>query len=65
MNDYIILENAPKKELVDYIIFTNEDLKEDLSKLIFYKTLKGIQVIHDKEICHKDIILENILLDDI
>ena len=61
---YIILENAPKRELADYIIYTHEGLKEDLGKLIFYKILKGIQVIHGEEICHKDIKLENILLDD-
>ena len=64
MRKYIILENAPKRELADYIIYTNEGLKEDLGKLIFYKILKGIQVIHGEEICHKDIKLENILLDD-
>ena len=56
------MENAPKRELADYIIYTHEGLNEDLGKLIFYKILEGIQVIHDEEICHKDIKLENILL---
>ena len=61
---YIILENCEKRELADYIIYTHEGLGEKFSKLMFYKIMKGILVIHDKEICHKDIKLENILLDD-
>ena len=61
---YIVLEYAPKRELADYIIYTQSGLGEEYSKLIFYKIMKGIQTIHNQGICHRDIKLENILLDD-
>ena len=61
---YIVLEYAPKRELADYIIYTQSGLGEEYSKLIFYKIMKGIQTIHNQGICHRDIKLENILLDE-
>ena len=61
---YIVLENAEKRELADYIIYAREGLGELYSKFIFYKIMKGIQSIHNLGICHRDIKLENILLTD-
>ena len=61
---YIILEHAPKRELADYIAYTGNGLGEEFAKLIFYEIMKGIQFIHEQEICHRDIKLENILLDN-
>ena len=61
---YIVLEYAPNRELADYTIYTGEGLGERNSKVLFYKIVKTIQAIHSKGICHRDIKLENILLDD-
>ena len=61
---YIVLENAEKRELADYIIYTRQGLGELYSKFIFYKIMKGIQSIHNLGICHRDLKLENILLTD-
>lgn len=61
---YIVLENAEKRELADYIIYAREGLGELYSKFIFYKIMKGIQSIHNLGICHLDLKLENILLTD-
>lgn len=61
---YIVLENAEKRELADYIIYAREGLGELYSKFIFYKIMKGIQSIHNLGICHRDLKLENILLTD-
>ena len=61
---YIILEYSSKGELSDYISLANNGLKEKYCKLIFYKILKGIQACHNAGICHRDLKLQNILLDD-
>ena len=63
-SQYIILENAPNKELLKYIRFPNTYFDEKLGKLIFYKILKGIQAIHEDGICHRDIKPQNILFDE-
>ena len=61
---YIILEYASKGELFDYIISSTNGLKEKYCKLIFYKICKGIQACHNAGICHRDLKLQNLLLDD-
>ena len=60
---YIVLEFAPNRELADFIILTGTGLGEEKSKAFFYKIIKGIESIHEKGICHRDIKLENILMD--
>ena len=61
---YIILEYASKGDLSDYISLAKNGLKEKYCKLIFYKILKGIQACHNAGICHRDLKLQNILLDE-
>ena len=61
---YIILENAQNGELMNYIFYSKTGLSERLSKLIFAKILEGIQACHNAGICHRDLKLENILLDE-
>ena len=61
---YIILENASNGELVNYIYHASSGLNERLSKLIFSKILKGIQACHNIGICHRDLKMQNILLNE-
>ena len=61
---YAILEYASKGELYDYIYYPKKGFSERHAKLIFHKILKGVQAIHNAGICHRDIKMENILLDD-
>ena len=61
---YIILENASKGELMNYILYTQRGLGERLSKLIFFRILDGVQACHNAGICHRDLKMENILLDE-
>ena len=61
---YIILENAPNGELINYIYYPKSGFSERLSKLIFAKILEGVQACHNAGICHRDLKMENILLDE-
>ena len=53
-------------ELFKYInnVFINENLGfgEDFGRLIFAQLLDGLQAIHNLNICHRDIKLDNIVL---
>ena len=61
---YIILEYASKGSLFNYIYLFPQGLKKEHAKVFFYKILQGILCIHNKGICHRDLKLENILLDE-
>ena len=61
---YIVLEYAKNRQLFDFILYSEKGLGETYSKAIFYKIVKIIQSFHEVGICHKDIKLENILLDE-
>ena len=61
---YFVLENAPNGNIFDYIYVRGSGLGEPLSKILFQQILYGVQCIHEHNICHLDIKLENILLND-
>lgn len=61
-NSYLLLELSDKGELNDYIICGKNGFNERHSKILFYEILKGIQAIHNINICHRDIKAQNILL---
>jgi len=61
--NYLILKLASKRSLVEYISFLDEGFGETYSKVIFYKIVKNIQNIHKNGISHRDIKVDNILLD--
>ena len=51
-SDYLILELASKRSLLEYIEFPSNEkgFGETYSKVIFYKIVKNIQIIHEKGI---------------
>ena len=59
---YYILEYAKYGTIIDYLICKQSGLGELYSKVIFQKIMKGIQICHEHNICHRDIKLENILV---
>ena len=63
-NRYLILGYEKKGCLFDYIYFPKSGFPEEYSKVIFYKILMGLKAIHNQKICHLDIKLENILVDE-
>ena len=61
---FFIFELCSKGSLNYYITSYLGGFEEKYCKLIFYKILQGIKVIHDNGICHRDIKVDNILLDE-
>ena len=61
---YLISNYLSNGNLLRYVEKTGEGFNEKYTKIIFYKILEGVQFIHNSDICHLDIKLENILLDD-
>ena len=62
--EYIIYENVIHSELYLYLTINhNQRFTERQAKLIFKKILEGIRAMHNANICHRDLMVENILLD--
>lgn len=62
--NYIILEYASNRELYDYVDYAGSGFGETYGKIIFAKILNGIRCIHNLGICHKDLSMSNIFLDE-
>ena len=63
-SQYLVLEYAPKCELFSYIYCTHRGFQETYSKVLFAKILKGVQACHNAGICHRDLKMQNILVDE-
>ena len=61
---YLIIDYASKGDLFYYIQKSENGFKELHSKIIFKKIIEGIKYCHESNICHLDIKIENILLDE-
>ena len=61
---YLISNFLSKGNLYKYLMKTKQGFQEKQAKIIFSKILEGVQFIHDSDICHLDLTLDNILLDD-
>ena len=61
---YLISNYLSKGNLYKYLVKTKVGFQEKHAKIIFSKILECVQFIHDSNICHLDLSLNNILLDD-
>ena len=64
IKQYLVLQYAPKGELFNYVYCTHKGLQEKFSKVIFSKIVKGVQACHNAGICHRDLKMQNILVDE-
>ena len=63
-HQFIVMDYASKGELFSYISCIQKGLENKTAKLIFYKILKGLEAIHNSGICHRDLKIDNILMDE-
>ncbi len=59
----IVMEYMPGGELFDYIQ-KHEGLNETKARSTFRQIIEGVQYCHKNGIAHRDLKLENILIDD-
>lgn len=59
---YMVFEYVSDGDLVKYFK-VNPLLEEDQLKKFFYKILKGVNYLHENSIIHRDLKLDNILID--
>ena len=59
---YIVYENVSHTTLFDYINI--QRFTEKQAKWIFKKILEGVRALHNANICHRDLTIESVLLDD-
>jgi serine/threonine protein kinase len=60
---YIVLEYAEKGDLFDYVFFPQSGFGEKIGKAIFKEILIGINSVHENNVAHRDLKMENIMLD--
>ena len=59
---YILLDYLPNKDLFFYVSNLKE-MNENNIKNIFYKIVKAVEQCHNNGVCHRDLKLDNIMLD--
>ena len=63
--NFVVYEYASNGALENYLIYPNNAaIEEKYAKILFKKIVRGVKSMHDVNICHRDIKLNNILLDN-
>lgn len=60
---YIVMDYASKGDLFDFVGYAGKPFTEDHMRAIFKKILEGVQAMHKAGISHRDLKIENILID--
>ena len=59
-----VMDYAKNGDLFQYFINTDNGFKEKYAKYIFKRVVEGIKFCHTSSICHLDIKIDNILIDE-
>ena len=59
---YIVIEYAEKGSLNNYILLGNF-FEEKLAKILMWKIILGVKIMHENGVAHRNILLKNIFLD--
>jgi serine/threonine protein kinase len=60
---YCVLDLATGGDLFDYIFTVGRGLPENIARFYFHKLIDSIQFLHENNVVHRDLKLENLLLD--
>ena len=60
---YCVLDLATGGDLFDYIFTVGRGLPEKIARYYFHKLIDAIQFLHENNVVHRDLKLENLLLD--
>lgn len=60
---YWVLDLATGGDLFDYIFTVGRGLPENIARYYFHKLIDAIQFLHESNVVHRDLKLENLLLD--
>ena len=60
---YLVLEYAQRGILFDYIRDTGKPFGEEMGRYLFHGILKGVETIHKNGFAHRDLKIENMLID--
>lgn len=60
---YCVLDLATGGDLFDYIFTVGRGLPEPIARYYFHKLIDAIQFLHNNNVVHRDLKLENLLLD--
>jgi serine/threonine protein kinase len=60
---YCVLDLATGGDLFDYIFTVGRGLPENIARYYFHKLIDAIQYLHENNVVHRDLKLENLLLD--
>jgi serine/threonine protein kinase len=63
-HDYILLKHCPVGDLFDFVTGQGSPMSEDILKCKMRQLLEVVQRLHAANIAHRDISLENILVDN-
>lgn len=59
----LVTEYCPNGELFDVIFYCQKGMSETLTRTYFHQLMEGIKAIHDRNVFHRDIKPQNVLLD--
>ena len=61
---YCVLDLATGGDLFDYIFTVGRGFPEKIARFYFHKLIDAIQFLHENNVVHRDLKLENLLLDN-
>ena len=61
---YLSIELAENAELFDFFAYPRKPFSEEIGRLIMKQTFLGLQSMKKAKICHRDLKMENMFLDD-
>ena len=60
---FLPIEFVSNGDLISFLKLTKKGFREDISIYLFKQIIEGINYLHNLNLCHRDIKLDNILLD--